>query len=157
MHNPARLNESDQNDLMQLHNQLVELEKLEIRRSKGEISDADFELLCRSKIHESPDLIVLVQDRSLFFVSSGLRGLLGYSLDEMIGSPVSRYIHPDELPKAVENYEKRMSGQEAPIIYDSVLMHKNKSNIPVKMIASLFIYLGRPASFTIIKTTEETE
>ena len=157
MHDPAWSNEADQKDLMLLHNQLVELEKLEIRRVRGDISDIDFFSSCRKKIEETEDLIGIVQDRSVVFASSGAGKLLGYSPEEMIGTPFARYIHPDALPKVAEYYEKRMSGQDAPIMYETALAHKNRNRISIKMLASRFSYLGRPAGYVILKLMTETE
>lgn len=157
MHDPTSLNEADQKDLMLLHNQLVELEKLEIRRVRGDLSDEDFVISCRKRIEESQDLISIVQDRSVVFVSSGVEKLIGYFQEEIIGTPFSRYIHPDALPKVAEYYEKRMSGQEAPIMYETLLAHKNRTRISVKMITARFSYLGRPAGYVILKLMTETE
>ena len=156
MYDPACLLEVYQNDLMQLHNHLMWLEKLEIRRTRHDISDEDLVNTCRKRIGGSQDMIAIIQERSVVCLSSGAGKLLGYSPEEMIGSVVSKYIHPDELPKVVEYNEKRMSGQDAPIIYETVLVHKNQSNIYVKMIASRFVYLGRPAIYVIIKVLAQT-
>ena len=43
--------------------------------------------------------IGIIQDRQILDMTSALSGLLGYSLNEMLGTPFARYVHRDELPR----------------------------------------------------------
>ncbi len=157
MQNPAWPDESHQKELMELHEWLIALEKLEIQRDRENIPAQDFKKNCHVLIERSGENLGIIQDRQVADMTSALSGLLGYSPNEMIGTPFSRYIHRDELPRLAGYYEKRLSGQEAPIIYETILKHENDSNVYVKILTSLFKYLGKPANLVIIKVLAETK
>ena len=157
MPNPAWTDESQQKELMELHQWLIELEKLEIHRDRENVPAQDYKKNCHVLIERSGEKIGIIQDRQIADMTSALSGLLGYSLNEMVGTPFARYVHRDELPRLAGYLEKRMSGQEAPIIYETILKHANENNVYVKILTSLFKYLGRPANLAIIKVLAETK
>lgn len=157
MQNPAWPDESNQKELMELHQWLIELEKLEIHRDREDVPAQDYKKNCHVLIERSGVKIGIIQDRQILDMTSALSGLLGYSLNEMLGTPFARYVHRDELPRLVNYLDKRMSGQEAPIIYETILRHANESNVYVKILTSIFKYLGKPASLAIIKVLAETK
>jgi len=156
MPDPARPDESQQKELLELHEWLIELEKLEIHRDRENIPAQDFKKSCHVLIERSGEKICIIQDRQISDMTLALSGLLGYSPNEMLGTPFARYVHRDELPRLADYYEKRRAGQEVPIIYETILRHENESNVYVKILTSLFVYLGKPANLAIIKVLAET-
>jgi PAS domain S-box-containing protein len=157
MQSPAGPNESYPKELIELHEWLIELEKLEIQRDSENIPAQEFKKKCHVLIEQSGENIGIIQDRQVADMTSALSRLLGFSPNEMIGTPFSRYVHQNELPRLAEYYEKRLSGQEVPVIYETVLKHENGSNVYVGISTSLFKYLGRAANLAIIKVLAEAK
>jgi PAS domain S-box-containing protein len=157
MHNPVCLDESHQKELMELHEWLIELEKVEIRRGREQIPDQEFKQACHNLIEGSGENISIIQDRQIVALTTSLSMLLGYSPEEMTGTPFSRYVHPDELPRLAQYYEQRLSGLDIPVIYETIIKHRNSSNVYVKILTSLFKYLGKPANLAIIRILAETK
>ena len=156
MHYPVCPDESHEKDLMELHEWLIRLEKLEIRRDRDKIPDQEFQDGCFSLIEDSGEKITIIQDRQIVAVASSLSGVLGYTPEEITGTPFSRYVHPDELPRLAKYYEQRLSGLDVPVIYETIFRHCNSSNVYVKMLTSLFKYLRKPANLAIIRVLAET-
>jgi len=142
--------------LLELHTCLVELEKIEIERSRENIPNSEIEAKCRDMLEQFIGLAGIVQDGQVKAVNSKITDLLGYASSELIGSHFEKYIHPSELPEMLERYEKRLSGNDMPIIYETILRHKNGNNIYVQITTSLITYLGKPANFAILKVLGET-
>jgi len=157
MHNPVCPDDSHQKELMELHTWLIELEKLEIRRDREKIPDLEFKQACRDLIEGSGEKIGIIQDRQIVAMTFSLSSPLGYSPEEMTGTPFSRYVHPDELPRLAKYYEQRLSGLDIPVVYETILKHRNSSNVYVKILTSLFKYLGKPANLAIIRILAETK
>lgn len=72
----------------------------------------DLEKLYPKLIHLMLDtvFVVDVEDRILF-VSDGCESLLGYRADELIGTLITDYMHPDDLPVTRDRIRLVMTGQ----------------------------------------------
>jgi len=58
--------------------------------------------------------IVVVQDGVLKFANSKVTEITGYSGKEMISSPFTEFIHPDDQPTVAELYLQSLRGEEIP-------------------------------------------
>ncbi|MEE9500442.1 MAG: PAS domain S-box protein, partial [Candidatus Aminicenantaceae bacterium] len=75
--------------------------------------------------------------------------MIGCSPEEIIGSPFGQYIHPSERQRVQKNYENRIEGKEAPIIYKTIAQHKDGRNIYVILKAGAITFWEKPAIFLI--------
>jgi len=139
-----------QEKLLDLHNKIIELEKLEILRKKIITKPLKIENSIHKFFKQSKACLLLIQDRKIAFLSPGLAAWLGFSDEQMIGTPFASYVHPDELPKVVKYYLLRMTGEKAPPLYDTVIKHKDGRDIPVAVRAGIVPYHGKPADFVIL-------
>jgi hypothetical protein len=72
------------------------------------------------------------------------------------GTSFAHYIHPDELPKLAKYYLQRIAGKEVPNnIYNTIIKHKDGSDIPIEIKASVVQYQGRQADFAIVRKIME--
>jgi PAS domain S-box-containing protein len=145
------LSEEDHTILVRLHYFIVELEKLEIQRSRGHLSEEDFEKKCRDLIDRSDVPIGAVQDRRLLLISANLARLIGHDTEDPIGLPLADFFPEEEAPKIQEYYDLRQKGEDAPIFYRSSLKHRSGGVVPIRLVAGLFPYKGRPANIAIIE------
>lgn len=157
MGDETRSKENLHKELMELHQRITEMDQLEIerRRTKTELKKVE------EKIHrifaEEKKTITIVQDRIVKYVNPHVEDLIGYTSEEVIGSPFAQYVHPDELPRLANYYRQRLAGEEVPNIYNTVLMHKNGSEVHIEIKASLVQYQDQQADFAIIRKIEPPE
>jgi hypothetical protein len=51
----------------------------------------------------------------------------------------------------MKNYEDRIEGREAPIIYKTIVQHKDGNSIYITVKAGPITYMEKPASFIMTK------
>lgn len=102
-------------------------------------------------VEHANDGIAIIQDRLLKYVNPCLAEISGYSSEELIDSPFGIYVHPDELPKVVNFYMRRMAGEEIPSEYETVFIDKGGSEILVEINAHRISYQGKTADLVIIR------
>jgi PAS domain S-box-containing protein len=142
-------------DLVDLHERITELQKLEIERERAENAVKKAEEKIHNLFGKTKDTIVIIQDRLIKFVNPSATGLLGYTPDELMGTSFAQYVHPDELPRLAKYYLHRIAGEEVPNIYQTVLKHKDGSDVPIEIKASVVQYQGKLADFAIIRKLTE--
>ena len=109
----------------------------------------------RNLVERANDGIAVIQDELIKYINPRLAEIAGYTIDEVIGTPFNDYIYPDEMPKVVDHYNRRMAGEQAPSIYETALRHKNGSKIDIEFNASVIIYQEKPTAFAIIRDLTE--
>ena len=145
-------------DLMDLHERITELQKLEIERERAENTVRKTEEKIHKLFGQTKETITIIQDRLIKFVNPAVTGLLGYSPEELTGTSFAHYIHQDELPRLAKYYLQRIAGEEVPNIYNTVIKHKDGSDVRIEIKASVVQYQGRLADFAIVrKITEDIE
>jgi PAS domain S-box-containing protein len=137
--------------ILELHRYMIRLEKLEITRQEGALDPEKFKEAYQDFFEHSKKLMLLVQDRLIVFIAPALAELLGFAREEMINTSAAFYVHPDELPRLTKYYHQRLSGQNAPLLYNTILKNRDGINILIEMRAGMIPYQGRPADFMIIK------
>ena len=72
----------------------------------------DLKALYPKLIHLMLDTVFVVDgDNQIVFVSDACETLLGYRADELIGTPITDYMHPDDLADTRASIARVMSGQ----------------------------------------------
>ena len=74
--------------LMELHERITEVQKLEIGRKKAENMVRRIEENLHKLFNEAKDVITIVQDRKVIYVNPSVEELVGYTPEEVIGSRV---------------------------------------------------------------------
>lgn len=142
---------SVQKKLLELHKRIIELEKLDIRRQESLISATEMKKACRELFKKSKDFVAILQDRKIVFISPPMAKLLGYTQKEMLNTSFASHVHPQELFKLAGYYLQRISGGEAPPIYNSIVKRKDGKDIRIELMAGIFPYFGLPADLIIVK------
>ena len=142
-------------DLIELHERMVELEKLEIERQRTGKPFWKIESEYQSIFQLSKDAMAIVQDGMIIRVNPAISQIVGYSPEELIGTPFTQYIHPDELWKVIEYYNKRIAGKEVPIIYKTRVKHKDGSYVEIETKMGVITYQEKPADFAIVSIVKE--
>jgi diguanylate cyclase (GGDEF)-like protein/PAS domain S-box-containing protein len=72
----------------------------------------DLQALYPKLIHLMLDTVFVVdRDNQIVFVSDACQALLGYRADELTGTPITDYMHPDDLAKTRASIVRVMNGQ----------------------------------------------
>jgi PAS domain S-box-containing protein len=109
----------------------------------------------RNVVERSNDGIVIIQDGVIKYANPSLARMTGYNADEAIDTPFTNYIDPGEVEEAVEQYRRRMAGEELPARYERGLRHKNGGRIDTEIDAAVITYRDKPANLVIIRDITE--
>lgn len=113
------------------------------------------EVQYRNVVERANDGIVIAQDGLLKYVNPVIALITGYQAEEITGTPLANYLHPSEVERVAERYRRRIAGEEVPSRYETIIKHKDGSDIYVEFNAGLTIYQGRPADMVIIRDITE--
>lgn len=116
--------------LLNKHNQptgmLITLHDIsEYRQAQEKIrqSEEQYRLLFDNAVES----ILVVQDRKIVFCNPITSELTGYPLEEIINESFVKFVYPEDIPMVVENYRKRVSGENLPGRYQFRLVRKDLS------------------------------
>jgi PAS domain S-box-containing protein len=144
-------------ELMELHERITELQKLEIERERTENNLRKIDEKIHKLFYKAEEVITIIQDRQIKYVNPNVSELIGYTPEEIVGTSFAHYIHPDELPKLAKYYLRRIAGEDVPNIYTTVIMHKDGSEVSIEIKASVVQYQGRLADFAIVRKVDEPD
>ncbi|MCD6334006.1 MAG: PAS domain S-box protein, partial [Candidatus Latescibacteria bacterium] len=109
----------------------------------------------RNLVERANDGIAILQNGNLRYVNPALEAMSGYTAEELIGTRFTDHVHPDELPKVVDRYNRRMTGEAVPEIYETAILHRDGRRIDAELNAGLCTYQGKPADLVLIRDTTE--
>lgn len=102
------------------------------------------------------DGVFVAQDFKFVFSNEALPRILGYTLDEFIGSSFAQILSPDYLDVWTERFCKRIAGgPESDKQYEVKFVTKLGTEIWVELRANRTVYNGRPAVLGIIHDTSQ--
>jgi PAS domain S-box-containing protein len=109
----------------------------------------------RTLVDRANDVICIIQDGVIKMCNARLTEFWGGSIDEILGRPFRDFVHPDALFEVVSYYNRRMSGESLPSIYETILMRKDGSRSYVEVNAVTISYDGKTADLVIIRDMNE--
>ncbi len=99
----------------------------------------------RLLVENGNDGIGLVQDQRLRFVNPQLAQLMGYSVQEMEGSPFEDFIIPERREEVAGFHQKRLRGESVPFQYMLEVVHKSGQRLTLDLSARVMYIEGQPA------------
>jgi len=99
----------------------------------------------------SYDGLTIIQDTLLVYANQRLADMFGYPLEEILNTPYTRYIYPDDLPQVMEYYTRRMAGEQVADLYESAILTGDGRRLEVEVNAGVISYQGRPADFVYVR------
>jgi PAS domain S-box-containing protein len=124
-------------------------------KKKAESALCDSEEKYRTLIERANDVICIIQDGIIKMCNPRLPEFWGGSIEEIIGKPISEFIHPDALTEVVDHYNRRVAGEIPPSIYETILMRKDGSKSYVEVNAGIITYEGKNADLVIVRDINE--
>ncbi len=111
--------------------------------------------LFRSLVERAYDGICIVVGGLMTYANPRLAEIVGYSVEEMIGSSFEKYLAPEVVVEIRENYMRRMRGEYVPPVYDTKLLKKSGEIVDAELNAGLIHIQGEPADFVFVKDISE--
>jgi PAS domain S-box-containing protein len=124
-------------------------------RKRAETALRESEEKYRTLVDRANDVICVVQDGIIKMCNPRLTEFWGGPVDEMLGRPFTDFVHPDALSEVINYYNRRMSGESLPSIYETILRHKDNSRSYVELNATRISYEGKNADLVIIRDMNE--
>ena len=139
---------SEANDRLQIINKELAKEIAEHEKISNElrISEQKYHLL----VDKANEAVVVVQDGFLRLSNPMALTMTGYSADEIGTIPFQLFIHPDDRALVIDNYEKRLRGDDVPSYYIFRLLKKDGNTCWVYMNGVLIDWEGNPATLNFL-------
>ena len=120
-------------------------------RKRVEAALQESEEKYRTLVANANDAIFIVQDGLLKFPNPITLKLIGYSQEEIAALPFMNLIHPEDQAMVVDNYARRLGGEDVPSTYAFRVMNKRGEELWGQLNAILITWEGRPAVLCFIR------
>ena len=105
----------------------------------------------RHVVERASDGIAIIQDRLFKYINPRAAEIGGFTLDELIDTPFSRYLAAEDIA-ALERAGQREPGAEnSPVIFEAAVKRKDGTTTKVELSAGRISYQGKPASLVILR------
>ncbi|MCX6684699.1 MAG: PAS domain S-box protein, partial [Methanoregula sp.] len=81
--------------------------------------------------------------------------ITGYSVAELLKTSIKDLAAPDEVKNLMEKFRKRISGEDIPKQYETVIIRKDGKSVPIEFTSAKTIWHGQPAIMVIIRDITE--
>ena len=122
-------------------------ERMEIEAALRE-SENNFRALAENA-HDG--ILIAVSEDSYIYGNKRAKEISGYSSSELFKGGFKKLIHPDELPKVREIFQRRMAGKQVPGRYETKIVQKGGKVVPIEVSGSKTIWHGQHVIMAIIR------
>ncbi|SPD72735.1 hypothetical protein PITCH_A1510024 [uncultured Desulfobacterium sp.] len=129
----------------ELEQRVAELEEQLSMRQFGEQS---FSIIADNAFD---GIVVVTADGFHVYANKRAAEILGYSVEEMRKVNIRQLARPDEIPIFEDRIKRRIRGEDFSHYYQTELVTKAGTTVPVEISCSHIIWRGQPADFTIIR------
>jgi PAS domain S-box-containing protein len=105
----------------------------------------------RNIVESSNDGICIVQEGLIQFVNRRLASMIGCSGEEILGTSFFDYIHPDQLQRVEESYERFASGAGSEQAYETVLCRRDGTPMDVQVSIGPTSYQGARSGLIMVR------
>lgn len=122
-------------------------ERLQIENSLRE-SENNF----RAIAENANDGILIAIDRGDYvYANRRASEITGYGIPELLTMSYKDLAHPDEIEGAQRIYKNRLSDRSVPHSYETLLLRKDNTNIPIEVTGAKTLWRGRAATIAVIR------
>jgi PAS domain S-box-containing protein len=108
------------------------------------------EEIYRFLIKKANDGIAIVQEGRFQYANPRLQKIVGYSMEELSRLPFNAVIATADLNSMVEMQNRRIWGEDIPLVVESSLTNKEGRVVFVELTSGLISHEGKPADLVII-------
>ncbi len=81
--------------------------------------------------------------------------ITGYSVEELLKMGIRDLVHPDEVGVIMERYRRRLAGKAVPSRYETSIVRKGGTRIPVEVAAAKSVWHGQVANLVVLRDISE--
>ncbi|WP_423186857.1 PAS domain S-box protein [Alishewanella sp. d11] len=104
----------------------------------------------RSVVENGSEGILVVAGGRLVYCNPFMQRTTGRSLDSMIGQPFTSFIHADDVGRVVQNYQRRLRGEEVEQHYEFRILTVAGEEVWVELSAVAIQWEGQPATLSFL-------
>ncbi|MCX6692662.1 MAG: PAS domain S-box protein [Methanoregula sp.] len=123
-------------------------------RQKAEAALRESEKRYRTLIDKVPDYIIVHNNGEFLYVNPATAAVLGYTVDELVHTHISRYIAPRYREIIKQAMANRSTGEYL-VPYEAAILKKDGSERLVEIRGAMITFDGQPASLNVL--TDITE
>ena len=106
----------------------------------------------RSLADNANDGIVIAANEGIHvYANRRASEISGYTIDELLNMGIRDLAHPDEVQGILENYRKRLRGEDVPRMYETRMVRKDGVTVSVELTGSRTMWKGEPSDLVIIR------
>ncbi|MFW9915739.1 MAG: PAS domain S-box protein [Candidatus Thorarchaeota archaeon] len=124
-------------------------------QEETEIALRESEEKYRNLVERANDGILIIQDGKIAFINKQVTNIFGRTAEEIINTPFAKYLPPESLGELTKRYQQRMTGEDIPRIYETVVLRHDGTRAPIEVNAGLIQYQSRPADLVIVRDISE--
>ncbi|MHA1169045.1 MAG: PAS domain S-box protein, partial [Candidatus Hodarchaeales archaeon] len=81
--------------------------------------------------------------------------ITGYDVSELVKTNISDLLAPEEAEVVFERFKKRIAGENAPNLYETIILNKNGNRVPIEITVAKTTWQGEPANIVILRDITE--
>lgn len=124
----------------------VELEREE-KREKLEERETKY----KKVLDNTRDIVLVAQKGKIKFANKAAGKITGYPLDDILGEPFTKFIHPQDKKLVAERHKKRLKGKKAPELYSFRIVTKKGKARWLEINAVKIKWNGEPATLNFLR------
>ena len=124
-------------------------------RKKSEEELKESEQQYKLVIESAHEAIIVAQDGMIKFANPRTVNITGYSMQELLTKNFLSFIHEDDRQLVLQNYMRRLSGEEVPSNYSFRIVCNDGSNRVVEINAVQINWLDKPATLNFLNDITE--
>jgi len=105
----------------------------------------------RTLVERANDGIVILQGDTIAFANSQAAALTGFDVEELPGRSFVEAIPPEYRDTLIGRYTERLDGERVPALYETEILHRDGTRIPVEVNAGRISYGSQPADMIILR------
>lgn len=105
----------------------------------------------RHVVERAADGIAIIQDSLFKYINPRAAEIGGFTLDELIDTPFSRYLATDDITALESTYKRELGAEDSPVIFEASVKRKDGTMVNVELSAGRINYQGKPASLVIMR------
>jgi len=124
-------------------------------RKQAEAALRESEEKYRLLVDNAGEAVVVAQDGNLVFTNPRTSEMIGHPREELLGRPLTDFIHPDDRALVADNHRRRIAGEEIPSRYEFRIVRRDGETRLVEISAVRMDWLGRPATLNFLGDVTE--
>ncbi|MEI7811483.1 MAG: PAS domain S-box protein [Ignavibacteria bacterium] len=140
----------EEEDFMSSIATMVSLAKESSNRRIAEANLKASEQHYKTVIDNANEAIIVVQGGKIKFANPRAIGITGFSHEELLSKIFLEFIHEDDRAKVMENYIRRLRGEDVPTNYSFRVICNDGSYRTIELNAILLEWQGAPATLNFL-------